>query len=86
MTGKQILQLLLILAALVLMAWLAFYLLIISFVVGAIGAVYVYVRRFLIAKGILNYPVAPANMSAENDAGTIEVEYIEVTTQDKPSS
>lgn len=74
------LQLLLLLALLVALAWIAFYLLLFALAAGAVTAVIVYVRRWLIAKGI----VAPqAGAQSNVDADTIEVEYSEITiTQD----
>lgn len=84
MNGKQILQLLAIGVVLVLLAWIAFYLLIFAMIVGVAVAVMVHLRRFLIAKGIIT-PKASPNAAPGDDGSvtTIEiVEYHEVTPAD----
>lgn len=78
MSGKQMLQLLALLALLVVGVWLAFYVLVFVLAASAVVAAVVWVRRILIEKGI----VVPAanDMAASPSAGgqTIEVEYTEV--------
>tara|TARA_B100001123_G_scaffold409839_1_gene504350 strand:+ start:802 stop:1074 length:273 start_codon:yes stop_codon:yes gene_type:complete len=80
---KQILQAMVFIVVLILLAWIAFYVLIFVLALAAIGACVFYVRRFMVRQGWITPRTPTAPHSDETPHTTIiETEY-EVVEEDK---
>lgn len=76
---SQLVQGAIIFVIMLVLLWIAFYLFVIALVLGFCAAAFVFIRRWLIDKGIVNGPIKPESSAAE-EVDVIEVEYHEVDT------
>ena len=74
-TLKQILQGFIVLLLLIGFVWLAFYALIVVLVLSAFAVVFLYARRFLIAKGF----ISPKEEPIDGNEPVIDADYTDVT-------
>ena len=84
---KQIIQALIVLTLMIVIAWLAFYVLVVILVIAAFSGAAMMIYRFLVDRGIVKSPrsrQSSADMAA--DVTVIETDYHEVKTTDDPAS
>ncbi len=78
---SQIIQGAIIFVVLLLLLWIAVYVFVAALAIGLCVAAYIFIRRWLIEKGILNAPKAPQE-PGEPHVEIIEVDYHEVNHPD----
>jgi hypothetical protein len=88
---KHILQAFFVILLMILLAWIAFYVLIVGLVIGAVAAAFFYIRRFLVKQGIIRPAASPMDEgTADAPAGEAHVTIIETeyhvvdNSDDKP--